>query len=217
MTNTPKDRVFAAANDLTARGEKITTDTVREQAACSMTAAVKHLRDWRDQRNSAAQATLPEDIHAEFLAVWSRAESQAAAKHADERAAWEADRADLAQQLEDTAAAHDRLAASINDREARLHQAQADLTTEQQRSADLAEECSTLRTENAALHSKNTLMRKDIEQRIKNAADDARHEQKQQQLIDELRETANTAREEAARLQGENDGLKRALDALKKA
>lgn len=192
-TETVKDRVYKAADDITTEGIKLTVESVRQRAGCGMGPAVKYLREWRDRREAQAVKTLPQDVLDDFIAMWARVETQAAAKHAAEREAWTADREAIFTEMRDVAAAHDNTERKNREIEERF----------------------------AAAHEELITLRKQTEQmtadRDKHTAELARSATELDQLrtsVTKLREEARTAQIEVAELRGENKGLRTALEQL---
>jgi chromosome segregation ATPase len=116
MTTSVKDRVFAAAEQISAE-RRPTVSTVRAAAGVSNADATRYLKEWNEEKLAAGgqvAATPPallEQATRLAAAVWVEASTQAAERHTVVEAAWAQERKDKDQEIAELVADLDKAAA----------------------------------------------------------------------------------------------------------
>jgi chromosome segregation ATPase len=116
MTTSVKDRVFAAAEQISAE-RRPTVSTVRAAAGVSNADATRYLKEWNEEKLAAGgqvAATPPallEQATRLAAAVWAEASSQAAERHTAVETAWVQERKDKDQEIAELVADLDKAAA----------------------------------------------------------------------------------------------------------
>ncbi|CAH2902195.1 MAG: KfrA protein [uncultured Paraburkholderia sp.] len=145
MNQELKDRIFAAADDLyTENGEFPNVEAVRQRARAGMNYVVEALKEWRQKQRMLVQNVrepLPAELHDAMTAfgnhIWEVAQRLANDALESARAAFEAEKSDLARLSAEQSDAYEALAAE-HDRTVE------EFTRLQGRAAQLEEERSTL-------------------------------------------------------------------------
>ena len=116
MTTSVKDRVFAAAEQISAE-RRPTVSTVRAAAGVSNADATRYLKEWNEEKLAAGgqvAATPPallEQATRLAAAVWAEASTQAAERHTAVETAWAQERKDKDQEIAELVADLDKAAA----------------------------------------------------------------------------------------------------------
>ena len=116
MTSSVKDRVFAAAEQISAE-RRPTVSTVRAAAGVSNADATRYLKEWSEEKLAAGgqvAATPPallEQATRLAAACWAEASVQAAERHVAIEAAWAQERKDKDQEIAELVADLDKAAA----------------------------------------------------------------------------------------------------------
>ncbi|UYY81969.1 DNA-binding protein [Arthrobacter sp. YA7-1] len=116
MTSSVKDRVYAAAEQISAE-RRPTVSTVRAAAGVSNADATRYLKEWTEEKHAAGgqvaatPATLLEQAARLAGACWAEASALAAERHAAVEAAWVQERKDKDQEIAELVADLDQAAA----------------------------------------------------------------------------------------------------------
>lgn len=104
MTSSVKDRVFTAAEQISAE-RRPTVSTVRAAAGVSNADATRYLKEWNEEKlaaggqMAATPPTLLEQATRLAAACWAEASTQAAERHTAVEAAWAQERKDKDQEI----------------------------------------------------------------------------------------------------------------------
>ena len=116
MTSSVKDRVYAAAEQISAE-RRPTVSTVRAAAGVSNADATRYLKEWTEEKHAAGgqvaatPAALLEQAARLAGACWAEASALAAERHAAVEAAWAQERKDKDQEIAELVADLDQAAA----------------------------------------------------------------------------------------------------------
>jgi chromosome segregation ATPase len=116
MTSSVKDRVYAAAEQISAE-RRPTVSTVRAAAGVSNADATRYLKEWTEEKQAAGgqvaatPAALLEQAARLAGACWAEASALAAERHAAVEAAWAQERKDKDQEIAELVADLDQAAA----------------------------------------------------------------------------------------------------------
>ena len=116
MTSSVRDRVFAAAEQISAE-RRPTVSTVRSTAGVSNADATRYLKEWSEEKLAAGgqiaatPSTLLEQATRLAAACWAEASTQAAERHAAVEAAWAQERKDKDLEIAELVADLDKAAA----------------------------------------------------------------------------------------------------------
>ncbi|WP_461186739.1 DNA-binding protein [Arthrobacter sp. Z4-13] len=149
MTTSVKDRVFAAAQQISAE-RRPTVSTVRAAAGVSNADATRYLKEWNEEKLTAGgqvAATPPallEQATRLAAAVWAEASTQAAERHTAVETAWAQERKDKDQEIAELVADLDKAAAEKESAAAefqtRIAALESGVKALEQRLADLGSE-----------------------------------------------------------------------------
>ncbi|WP_284762049.1 DNA-binding protein [Arthrobacter sp. efr-133-R2A-63] len=116
MTSSVKDRVYAAAEQISAE-RRPTVSTVRAAAGVSNADATRYLKEWTEEKQAAGgqvaatPATLLEQAARLAGSCWAEASALAAERHAAVEAAWAQERKDKDQEIAELVADLDQASA----------------------------------------------------------------------------------------------------------
>ncbi|MDQ0636405.1 chromosome segregation ATPase [Arthrobacter pascens] len=116
MTSSVKDRVFTAAEQISAE-RRPTVSTVRAAAGVSNADATRYLKEWNEEKLAAGgqvaatPPTLLEQATRLAAACWAEASTQAAERHTAVETAWAQERKDKDQEIAELVADLDKAAA----------------------------------------------------------------------------------------------------------
>lgn len=149
MTTSVKDRVFAAAEQISAE-RRPTVSTVRAAAGVSNADATRYLKEWNEEKLAAGgqmAATPPallEQATRLAAAVWAEASTKAAERHTAVETAWTQERKDKDQEIAELVADLDKAAAekesAAAEFQARITAAESGVKALEQRLAALGSE-----------------------------------------------------------------------------
>ena len=174
MTQSVKDRVFAAAERISAE-RRPTVSTVRAAAGVSNADATRYLKEWSEDRAAAGgvlaatPATLLEAAARLAGTAWAEASSLADERHAAVEAVWVQERtdkdtevaelvADLDRLTEEKDAAVAGLTARVQDLEAQLNAAMGELESSRAAERAAATDAATAVTRLAAAEARETAL-----------------------------------------------------------
>ena len=198
-----RNRIIAAANQLfeqAGRASFPTVDAVRRTARANMNDASAVMKDWRRMQTTAATAVavaVPDRVQqasqAALATLWAEAQGLAKEALTGSQAAWDAERAEAEKLRVELSGAFETQAAELDTLQGRFTDLEAKAAAAEKRAGELRDQLAAM-TERA---STAEVRAAEIERRAADLKTDR----------DQARVVAGQARDEAARLRGQNEAM----------
>lgn len=206
QSDTVRDRIFAAADELYVANQRMnfpTVDAVRKKARVNMNDASTGMKDWRRSQSVTANgvsSSLPDELHAEGVAIlakfWDEANKHAMASLVAAQAGWEAERYQSDELGREMAQAYDAQAVELADSQREISR--------------LGQECERLQGELKGLADTLADTVRDRDDAQRSLAIAILQATETEKRIVSLQHAADYARDDAIHIRGETEILRKA-------